>query len=289
MNIIITTERNDIGHVQKMIDFTSVTERFNKKGVATKKAKKYLSERLYQTMSKTRTQLDLKTSNESTNSFLTSLSEGFSKKQKDLKEREQKQKDATISFIQREIPSNLKKTILEVLKKEYAYRIENDDKYPTSHFTISEISNQIQEATKITPGELYPIIESLNISDIEIDLLPNPDEPEDKIINIFPIADDDLNYTVASFRPKEYEGIKKRVTKNLMNCLKRKKSKATLTKLRKEIKKDNEQQKSWSTVLKLLIDYFPIYTQIQNQIQKGENLDKVLGEFPVNDVDVYDF
>ena len=47
MDILLTERKDDNGTIVKMIDFTSVTESYDKKGIAQKKAKKILSERLY--------------------------------------------------------------------------------------------------------------------------------------------------------------------------------------------------------------------------------------------------
>ena len=157
------------------------------------------------------------------------------------------------------------------------------------YLIISEIASQIQIETKITPGELYPILETISKNDIEVILIKNPNEPEDKFISIFPIADDDLNYQIANFRPQEYKNIKIGVIKNLNKCLKRNKSKTGLAKLRKGIGKVSEQDKSWDLILKQLNTYYPLYTETEETIQKGENLKKVFGVFPKNDVDVFAF
>ncbi|MHA2289367.1 MAG: hypothetical protein ACXABG_11335, partial [Promethearchaeota archaeon] len=171
MNISLTEEIDQDGRRQKMIDFSSVLEKFDKKAIAQKKAKKYLSDRLYTTMaSKKPRNLDLKASagkDKASDLFISSLASDYTKKQKDERSFEKKQKDLSISFTQDEIPNSLKNTILEILKKEYVYRIENQDKYPDFNYTISEIASEIQMETRITPGQLYPILESIAKGDME--------------------------------------------------------------------------------------------------------------------------
>ncbi|TFF85547.1 MAG: hypothetical protein EU517_01505, partial [Promethearchaeota archaeon] len=51
MDITLTERKNEYGQSQKVIDFVSVTEKFDGRGVATRKAKNFLSQRLYKTIS----------------------------------------------------------------------------------------------------------------------------------------------------------------------------------------------------------------------------------------------
>lgn len=291
MNISLTEKVDQDGRMQKFIDFSSVLEKFDKKTVAQKKAKKYLSDRLFTTMtSKKPKKLDLKTSaenNKASDQFISSLTTDYTKKQKDELTFEQKQKDLSISFIQKEIPISLKNAILEILKKEYIYRIENQEKYPDFNFPISEISSQIQMETRITPGQLYPILENISYSEIELKLIKNPDEPEDKRINFFPIADDDLSYALANFRPEAYSKIRVKVIKNFIKYLTRKKAKSIFSKLRKQIGKKTEEQKAWNMVFKVLDNYYPIYCEEVEKLKLGTGLLKIINLFPKKDVDIY--
>ncbi|MFX0148772.1 MAG: hypothetical protein ACFE8E_13620, partial [Candidatus Hodarchaeota archaeon] len=52
IDVLIRKVKNNYGVTQKFIDFVSVIEKFDKKEVAQKKAKSYLSKRLYETMTK---------------------------------------------------------------------------------------------------------------------------------------------------------------------------------------------------------------------------------------------
>jgi len=291
MNISLSEKRDRNGKIQKMIDFSSVLEKFDKKAVAQKKAKKYLSDRLYATMtSKKPKKLDLHAStdnNKASDQFISSLSTDYAKKQKDESSFEQKQKEISISFTQKEIPAELKNEILAILKKEYAYRIENQEKYPDFNYSISEISSQIQMETRITPGQLYPILENISERDIELNLIKNPDQTEDKRISFFPIADDDLSYALANFRPEVYQKIRIKIIKNFIKVLKRKKTKAVYSKLRKEIGDKTEEQKAWNNVFKILSNYYPVYVEEVEKLKVGAELQSIIKLFPKNDVDIY--
>ncbi len=291
MDVIIRKIKDDYGITQKFIDFVSITEKFDKKEVAQKKAKSYLSKRLYETMTKKSPDLfklnrDLE-SDKASDKFMSSLTTTYSKKLKDERLREKKQQETVISFTEKEIPKSLKDLIIGILKKEYIYRIENNEKYPDFHFSISEIASIVQMETKITPGELYPILENLNKEDIELRLLKNSNEPEDKIIKFFPIADEAVIYSLANFRPNEFNKIKIEVVKQFVKFLKRKKSKAVISKLKRSVGKNTEEQRLWNSILTSLYNYYPLYTEVQEKIQAGEEISKVFKIFPKKDVDIF--
>ena len=291
MNITLTDVKDDSGRYQKFVDFTSVLEKFDKKGVAQKKAKKYLSDRLFTTMRSAKPkQLDLHVDtnqNKASNQFISSLTSDYTKKQKDELSFEQKQKDASISFTQKAIPQTLKYNIIEILKKEYTYRIENQEKYPDFHYCVSEVASQIQMETRITPGQLYPLLETIAAEDLELSLEKNPDEPEDKRVNFFPITDDALSYSLANFRPEVYEKISIAITKQFLNFLNRKKSKAIFPKLRKQIGENTEEQRAWNEIYKVLNNFYPKFIEISEEIRFGVELPKILQGFPKKDIDIY--
>ncbi|MBY9014399.1 MAG: hypothetical protein KGD68_01775 [Candidatus Lokiarchaeota archaeon] len=291
MNIILTDVKDDQGRYQKFVDFTSVLEKFDKKELAQKKAKKYLSDRLFTTMRSDKPkQLDLhvdNNQNKASDQFISSLTSDYTKKQKDELSFEQMQKDVSISFTQKLIPQALKNNIIDILKKEYAYRIENQEKYPDFHYSVSEIASQIQTETRITPGQLYPILENIAAEDLELSLEKNPDEPEDKRINFFPYTDDVLSYSLANFRPDIYKKIRIKVTKQFFKFLNRKKSSSIFPKLSKQIGENTEAQREWNEIYKLLNNFYPKYVEIVERIRLGVELPKILKVFPKKNIDIY--
>jgi hypothetical protein len=288
MDFHVTVDKRKGAIRRKIIDFVSVTEKFDKKEVAQKKAKKYLSERLYETMAANdRSTIKLGddlSEDKASDQFLSSLTSDYKKKQKDKLIIEEKLKEVEITFAEKEIPELLSEKIIKTLKKEYAYRIENKEQYDDFNYTISEIATQIQQETRITPGEIYAILENISQFDIELALLDNPDEPEDKKIRFIPVADDDLMYTIANFRPDEYIKIRINVIKNFIKFLKRKKVKAIFTKLRKGISNNTEEQRIWKNILKILLDYYPLFTEVNEKIQEGKDILKVYSQFPKREI-----
>jgi hypothetical protein len=280
MNVLISEEKQDLGKPVKMINFVSVTERFEKKGAARQKARRYLSERLLETALEKNRKTSRLTSNsetgKETNSFISSLSSDYGKKQRDAVIRKEKLKKTEISFSSEHLTENVKNQIFEIIKKEYIYRMENPEKIPDFYIPISEISNEIELAMKINPGELYPIMEELDKNDIEITLVKNLDEPEDKKIRILPFADDNMNYALANFRPDEYSDFRIIVTKAFLKNLKSKREKRVLFQLKKQIPNNTESQKSWIELLDNLHKYYPAYFEQMEKIPDVSKLGKLI-------------
>ncbi len=280
MDIMITEKKQKSGRSVKIIDFMSVTEVFEKKGVAEQKARKYLSERIYQRAlegeSRTSRLVKREEEGEAANGFITSLSTGYSKKQEAKALHKEKMKDTQLTFTADELAIDTETQIINIIKEEYIYRIENPEKFPKFFIPIFEISNQIERKTKTNPGELYLILESLNKSDIELELLDNPEVPEDKLIKFFPFADDNMSYSLASFRPVEYSEFKNLVMKNFLRIIKTKREKRIIFQLKKDIPSQTENQKSWIELLNNLYKYYPIYKEQITQVPDTQKLLKQL-------------
>jgi hypothetical protein len=279
MDILITEEKQDLGKPIKMIDFTSVTERFEKKGVAKQKAKKFLSERLFETALKkekmTSRLLKSTESEATTSSFVSSLSKDYSKKQKDKELFQQKIQGTEISFADQ--TESLKNQIISIIKKEYIYRIEKPDKNPEFFIPFSEISKKIESGTGVNPGELYLILEDLNKTDLELRLVNNPDDPEDKLITFLPFSDDKMNYALFHFRPIEYSKFRTTVSKNFLKNFKPKRDrKRSIFQLKKGIPDKTESQKSWNTVLNIFHKDYAKYNELISRIPDIQGLLKDL-------------
>ena len=276
MDILITEEKKEFGKPIKMIDFVSVTERFEKKEVAQQKARKFLSERLYETAiekkSKTSRLGKGNGTDKPTDSFISSLTTNYNKKQKDKELHHQKLKDTQITFTKADLSEDLKNQIKEIIRKEYIYRIENPEKIIEIYYPISEITSQIERRLKINPGGFYSILEELSSKDIELSLIDNPKEPEDKKIKFFPFADHSMDYSLANFRPEEYSNFRISVIKNFLKALKAKKEKRVLFQLKKEIIDQTENQRSWIVLLDNLYKYYPLYTEQINQVPNTQKL-----------------
>ncbi len=278
MDIVITEEKIELGKPRKIINFISVTERFEKKEVAKQKAKKFLSERLFETAlqkekKESRLLKGIK-AGQPKDSFISSLTTDYSKKQKDKEIFQQKLKNGTqISFA--DLTEELKNEIIRIVKKEYVSRIVKPVKIPDFYLPISEIASQVESKTKISPGELYRILKDLSKTDLELRLVDNPDEPEDKLIKFLPFSDDNMNFSLMNFRPEEYSKFRLLVTKNFLKYLKTKREKRVIFQLKKEIPAQTESQKSWLDLLNILYKDYPIYAK---QLSEVPNKQKLLSQ-----------
>ncbi len=278
MDIIITEQKEEFGKPRKMIDFVSVTERFEKKEVAEQKAKKFLSERLFETaLQKEKKESRLLKgvkAGQPKDSFISSLTTDYSKKQKDKEIFQQKLKAGTqISFA--DLTEDLKNEIIRLIKKEYISRIAKPVKIPDFYLPISEITSQVESKTKISPGELYLILNDLSKTDLELRLIDNPDEPEDKLIKFLPFSDDSMNFSLMNFRPEEYSKFRLLVTKNFLKYVKSKREKRVIFQLKKEIPAQTESQKSWLDLLNILYKDYSIYAK---QLIEVPNKQKLLSQ-----------
>ncbi len=285
MDILINERKEEFGTPVKFIDFTSVTERFDRKGKAQEKAKKYLAKRLYETSLAEKSEKSrlraVSESEKASDQLIASLTTNYAKKQVDEQEMKKVKEDAKITKdLKVKLTDALKNQLLQMIKDEYFYRIENNEKFLDLYIPISEISDQIELNTRITPGELYPILERLSSADLELVLIENPDEPEDKKIKFLPFSDDSMNFSLANFRPEEYAKFRVHVTKNFHRALKTKREKRVIYQLKKEVSDKNEDQKSWFNLLDNLYKYYPLYaeklssvpntTKLRNQLRKME-------------------
>ena len=277
MDILITEKKEKMGKPVKMIDFVSVTEKFEKKGIAEQKARKYLSDRIYkralEAESRTSRLGRREEEGEVAGGFISSLSAGYGKKQRDKAIFQKKLKETQISFTADDLVTDLQNHILDIIKAEYFYRIENPEKNPVFYIPFSEISNQVERKTKVNPGELNQILEGLDKTGIELTLLDNPEVPGDKLIKFLPFSDDNMCYSLANFRPEDYLEFRVLVTKNFLKALKAKKEKRIIFQLKKEIPNQRENQKSWIELLNNLHKYYPLY---EEQITQVPNTPKLL-------------
>ncbi|MFW9819569.1 MAG: hypothetical protein ACFFE5_08160 [Candidatus Thorarchaeota archaeon] len=149
MDILITEEKKDGGKRVKLIDFVSVTERFEKKGVAQQKARKYLSERLFETALEKRSKTSRLSTSEDTDKptegFISSLTANYTKKEKDKEIRQKKLKDTQVIFTETRLSKIVTDQIKQIVRKETMYRIENPEKLAEISFPISLISGQIEK------------------------------------------------------------------------------------------------------------------------------------------------
>ncbi len=269
---------------RKYAEFTSITEKFQKKGEAAKKARHYLSEQLVETLRKQpgdAMQLQKKIDKEkASDKFIQSLSTDFSKKVISEQEYTESIKGRTVSFI-KERNVILEDKIINLIKNEYIYRIENPEQYPEYRLLISEIAPIIELETKVSSGVLYPLLEELNKSNLELNLLDNKENPDDKFINFIPHWDFDIDDYLVNFHPKEYLKIIILYYKKLISCLEQPKHLDVLKSISKNFKKENDLQESLNSLYNKLIKYYPEYEKELKRVPDNKKLIKQLEKYAI--------
>jgi hypothetical protein len=112
--------------------------------------------------------------------------------------------------------------------------------------------------------------------DIEFNLVDNPEKPEDKKIKFLPYADETMIYSLAAFRPEEYNNFRAVVTNEFLKALKSKKEKRILFQLKKEIPEQTENQRSLHELLNNLYRYYPMYSEKSSHVPDTQKLLKQL-------------
>ena len=286
MNITIIEKRDGKGKLTKFIDFVSITEQFEKKSVADKKASEYMSKRFIDTLSQDKRKTiklskDIKKgSDKASDLFITSLTADYRKKQMDLEVRKkQVEKSPSMIFSEGDVGVNVLDQIYKIARKEYVYRIENPEQYPDFHFGISQLANQIQMATKIS--NVYPLFEKLvKRESLHLRLRDDPETKGEKLIEFFPIADDDLCLYISSYREEEYQKIRIEITQMFLDHLKAKKTNTVFADLKRTIEKKNEDQQAWFDLLTMLYNYYPTVAKqlvyIPNRMALIKFFDKII-------------
>jgi len=280
----VLTRQEKEGTERKYAEFTSITEKFQKKGEAAKKARHYLSEQLVETLQKQpgdAMQLQKKIDKEkASDKFIQSLTTDFTKKVISEQEHTESIKGRTVSFIQ-ERNEFIEDRIINLIKKEYIYRIENPEQYPEYKLLISDIAPIIELETKVSSGILYPLLEELAKSNLELNLLDNKENPADKIITFVPYWDFDIDYHLVNYHPKEYSKIIILYYKKLISCLEQQKHLDALKSISKNFKKENDLQESLNSLYNKLIKYYPEYEKELKRVPDDKKLIKQLEKYAI--------
>lgn len=255
---------------RRYADFLSITGKYEKKGVAEKKAKTFLTEKFSESMAKA-PQRSLKTrklkldEEKASDKFLLTLSKDIGKKRREEISHDEAVKETFVSFTAEHVDETVEERIIRIIKKEYVYRIENSDTYPNYKLPISEIAPAIGRETKISSGVLYPMLEELSKTNLELNLHDNPDDKEDKIISFTPHWDFELDYLLINYKPEDYSEIVISNYKKLIPRLTKTNQIFLIKKVFSEINEENELQKSFKALYKNLINS---YAEFEKELKR---------------------
>ncbi|MBN1214164.1 MAG: hypothetical protein JXA99_01855 [Candidatus Lokiarchaeota archaeon] len=279
VNMFLSEVNDNFGNKVQWIKFISVTEQFEKRDIAEKKVKKYLSEELVKTTSKTKSEMgklgkDLK-SDKASDQFIASLTNRFDKRQQHKIERREKlQKLKDFPFKAKEINDEMKKTVLDIIKKEYITRIQDISRYQDFYIPISEIGEKIRIKTKIPLGFLYILLENIAKADMELKLMDNPEDDKNKTIRFIPVYDKQLYNLLQEFRPNECQELRTFFWVNFLISFQNHDSKKCFKNLYKNIDKKSE----WRKRFRFLKDKYEKSISNKEKIFTLEKLAEIFAE-----------
>jgi hypothetical protein len=222
MDIQVTTEQT-INGTEKFIDFISILEKYESSKTGTEKVKKFMSDRLTSTLSQNKKKISLTkkkiTDVKERESFLTALDSGYRKKIKDEKKMESVTYSNELASTVDKIDPDTKDVVLALIKNIYIDRAGMSD-IADPRIQISEISQEIFEATRVNPGLIFPLLMEMSKSDWNIkvyDLDDNPDTKDDLFIDFFPIDDFNMYNILLRKKPEKLKPLKEMLWTWLIN------------------------------------------------------------------------
>lgn len=221
MDIIMTVEQTEKGPV-KYIDLISITEKYEGSKEGHARAQKYLTERLVSTLQKEKRQIKLVDSDKKITDikerelFLDALGSGYRKKVKEESARQVETMTDTIKAqFEKEVDEETCEIIYDLIKKEYIYRVTHPNEFDDDAcaIKISDIAEKVFEATKISAGVLYPLMDKWAKSNWNIQFLdewvdygpkniPKLTIAGDHFIDFNPISDMEISEAVQQYRPR---------------------------------------------------------------------------------------
>lgn len=228
MDIIMTIEQTETGQV-KYIDLISITEKYEGSKEGHARAQKYLTERLVSTLQKEKKQIRLVDSDKKITDikeremFLDALGSGYRKKIKEVSSRQvETMTDSIKAQFEKDVDEETCEIIYELIKKEYIYRVSHPNEFDDDAcaIRISDIAENVFEATKVSAGVLYPLMDkwakcnwNIQFLDEWVDYgpknIPKLTVAGDHFIDFNPISDMDISEAVQKYRPKRLTLVRK--------------------------------------------------------------------------------
>ncbi len=249
------------------IEFLSITETYEKKSVAKKKARSFLTEQLIESTSK-KDKHTLKEigkgvkKTEAPGQLISSLSNRYDKKEAAKRKMREINQNKDLSFKSKGITGDLIDLLIQAIEEQYNARIIDPKQYPQLYPKISEVAKIVQEKTKITAGDLFPLLEKINKRETKIKLIRNLESPEDKRIWIRDLSDYKACVQMKQFRPNEYLKLQKLLIRRFCNNLQYKYPKNIISKLYSDVAKSEKKTDAtllWRHNLSVFIDYITEY------------------------------
>ena len=180
MDVQLTEEIDEMGKKLVYLDFIPITERYQGDKNAETRANTYMRERFTSLIgARQRKKITLSKKNLSSSKqsdlFVQALSVQYGRKIKD-EELIKKSRESEQLVIDQTIDTDTKDLIYDLVKKEYMRRINSPSEFPEIRFKISDIAGMVEEATRVSPGRLYPLLKDMAAENWNFTLSAEKDE-----------------------------------------------------------------------------------------------------------------
>lgn len=281
VDIQLKKKWDDKGNKIYWVEFLSITgRRYEKKSVAEKKARRFLTEQLIESTSNNKKKGLKKLSkgisgSEAPDQLISSLSRQYDKKQEDQKKLNEIQQNKKLTFKPENISEELKQYIIDIIQEEYNSRIVDIKKYPELYPKISDVVEPVREKANISAGDLYPILKDLHKTISRVKLVRNPELPEDKKIWMRDLSDFKTCYKLEQFRPNEYLKLRKVLINNFCESLQKRYPKSIVTQLYRALA-ENRENKEVATRWKNNLNYFRKHIkEYHSEVLKRPKIDEL--------------
>ncbi len=211
MDVQILEIENEDGEKDVYLDFIPITERYQNDKKAEGRANKFMRERFNELItSDKRKRIKLYSGKKSSLSsskqsdlFVQALGIQYGRKIKDEESRKQNEEEQEI-ILNKAIDKDTKDLVYELIRQEYMRRVKHVSDYEEVRFRISEIARKVEDATKVSPGRLYPLLEQMAVEDWNFNLsakIEDKKTEEDKLIEFLPIDDFEIYELLEKYRP----------------------------------------------------------------------------------------
>lgn len=219
VDILLIIEETPDGEEEKWIDFIPITEKYDGDKQSEVKAKSYLQKAFASTVQDQKSEKkriyiarkrrkDVK--DEAIGSLLSSLESSYRRKRKEEIQRVEKKeelKEKVESLEKVEYQEETISILYEILKNEFITRVKQDSEYARVSFTITDVQKRIEQITRISPVDLYPMLELVALQDENIKIIEY-NEGKDRLINFLPVSDVEISDAMQLYRPVKFQQVK---------------------------------------------------------------------------------
>ncbi len=251
VDIILDEETTPEGKI-KYIDFIPITERYQNSEQADEKARHVLAQRLAGSLQaksgdKQRVIVRPKQKDTKAGELISGLQSGLAKQAREKKEAGQSSK--TVDF-KGDVKEDTLAILSEFLRNEFIHQVKRPNQFPSPGLKILDIASRVEDISGVNPAELQSALETLMHKNPNIIIVDNPQDADNKIIEIQPITDLELSDIVEQYNPEALQ----RLRAHLWNAL------IIATRMKRE--------KTIEPTRTSDVEYNPVITQMLHNLQR---------------------